>query len=328
MNNNIPGSRFVQLVQTITTEQGTSILEEHLALWPEDWGNKLHFLIYGDFIQPTSGINIESLGITISPENVEAEKVVKASCVLNAQITVSEKTIAGFIDASRRINEYLGISAIYCNTYRCRWFSALFPLHVFSGSGQLAGEKYNIVLSKLPQLPPETRIKVDAALYWIMEPHNLRWEYGRGDVLRQYSSFWNAFECLVKAVHSVDPPQKLTPNQKQAKIDELCRKRSGKLSAQDISDCYHQIVSPGMKGEASHALKSCFGDAADHYIERFFEKGGLAQTRNMINHGSVDALNPKQLLEVKSRLIVLSLTVEAIINYLISGPAIYMNTQN
>ena len=61
-----------------------------------------------------------------------------------------------------------------------------------------------------------------------------------------------------------------------------------------------------MVGKASHALKECFGDEADKYIEECFrlsvQKERLYDIRNAINHGEVDAENPEELIRIESRL--------------------------
>ena len=65
-------------------------------------------------------------------------------------------------------------------------------------------------------------------------------------------------------------------------------------------------MNPGLVGKASHALRVCFGDDADEYIKECFllaDKGDrLYDIRNAINHGEVDAENPKELIRIESRL--------------------------
>jgi len=121
------------------------------------------------------------------------------------------------------------------------------------------------------KLPAEVRRKLEAALFWVREPRNLLLESYSPDFLRVYSSYWSAFECLVEAVGILKPRPKLTKSEKQAQIDKFVRQRDGKLTAEDIQDCYYNFVNPGLVGKASHALSVCFGNEGERYAESAFD---------------------------------------------------------
>ena len=103
------------------------------------------------------------------------------------------------------------------------------------------------------QLRADVRQRIDAALYWLREPRNPHLQMYRSDLLRRYSAYWNAFECLVEAINILQPRQKLSKTEKQRSIDDFVSRRQdyhGKLTAADIAKCYHEIVSPGFVGKA------------------------------------------------------------------------------
>lgn len=85
-----------------------AFLESRVSQWPNEWGDKLHIVIYGDFDPPSSVIHIQHLGITIYPEKLESSVARSATCSLTATVDVTEKSISAIIDAERRINELLG----------------------------------------------------------------------------------------------------------------------------------------------------------------------------------------------------------------------------
>lgn len=169
------------------------------------------------------------------------------------------------------------------------------------------------VVDGLLRLPSQVKKKVGAALYWIREPRNLVMDFYQNDLLSIYSGYWNAFECLVEAINILRPQQKLSKTEKQQRIDDFVSKRSGKLTANDIRECYQEIVNPGLVGKASHALRECFGPDAELYITECFrlpdKRQRLYDIRNSINHGEVDAENPEELHRIESRLVRLWLIV-------------------
>jgi len=227
--------------------------------------------------------------------------------VLEATVKVKEKSVPALIDAARRINLLLGAYTLHgWGNAGCGWWSWL--THDSSGGvlTKLTHDGIERSIMGILKLPAEVRRKLEAALFWVREPRNLLLESYRPDVLRVYSSYWNAFECLVGAVGILKPRPKLTKSEKQAQIDEFVRQRGGKLTPEDIKDCYYNFVNPGFVGKASHALSVCFGNEGERYAEECFRLPNrhdrLYDIRNAINHGEIDAENPKELLRVEARL--------------------------
>jgi len=286
---------------------GVAWLEERVLRWPPAWGDDLHVVIYGDFEAPSSNLTYPSLGITVHCEKQEKTIVRDARTVLEATVKVKEKSVPALIDAARRINLLLGAYTLHeWGNAGCGWWSWL--THA-SGGGVLTKLTHDGIersIAAILKLPAEVRRKLEAALFWVREPRNLLLQSYRPDVLRVYSSYWNAFECLVEAVDILKPRPGLTKSEKQAQIDEFVRQRDRKLTAEDIQDCYHSVVNPGFVEKASHALSECFGTEGERYAEECFRLPNrpdrLYDIRNAINHGEIDAENPNELLRVEARL--------------------------
>src|SRR5262249_5141286 len=124
---------------------------------------------------------------------------------------------------------------------------------------------------------------------------------------RIYSSYWNAFECLVEAVHLIYPPATSSSSEKQAEIEEFFRQPGRSITARDIQDCFRSIIDPGFRGKAVHAFQVCFGQKdAVRYSEECFtlkdKQNRLYDIRNAINHGSIDAENPTELIRIEAKL--------------------------
>jgi hypothetical protein len=286
---------------------GIAWLEERIRHWPSAWGDDLRVLLYGDFQVPDSTLTYPSLGITVHPEKQGNTVIRGAMTVLEATVRVEEKSVPALIDAARRINLLLGIYTLHeWGNAACGWWS--WVTHDTGGGvlTKLTHDGIERSTSAVLALAPNVRRKVEAAMFWVREPRNLLMESYRPDILRIYSSYWNAFECLVEAVNIVKPLETHSKAAKQAQIDEFVKQRNGRLSAADIQECYQQIVNRGFVGKASHALNVCFGDNGARYAKECFQRlpkeDRLYDIRNAINHGEIDAENPRELLRVQARL--------------------------
>jgi hypothetical protein len=285
---------------------GIAWLEERIRQWPPARGDDLHVLVYGDLQPPTAVLTYPSLGITVHPEKQTNTIIRGATMVLEAVVKVKDKSIPALVDAARRINLLLGTWTLHeWGNGGCGWWS-----WVTHGTGggvrmKLTHEGIERSTTAILNLPPEARRKVEAALFWVREPRNLVLESYRPDILRVYSSYWNAFECLVEAVCIVRPRPTPSKHEKQTQIDKFVHERRAQLTAEDIQSCYQNIVNPGFVGKASHALNVCFGSVGDRYVHECFrlkpEEARLYNIRNAINHGDIDGENPNELLRVEAR---------------------------
>lgn len=274
--------------------------------WPEKWGDAIRVLIYGDFKPPAKDVVVSELGITVHKEKQTGTVLDNAAmCVLEASVEITERSLPAILDVVRRMNIFLGSWCVAALGAPCGWWSYI--THT-AGGGVISNfdqEHLQTIVHRIVRLPPKTRKKVEASLYWVREPSGTVREFHRRDVLRVYAGYWNAFECLVDAVHTLRPQVKLSKSEKQAQLDRFFSERNGRITSEDVVECHRSIVNPGFFGKAGHALQVCFESDADHYIEACFRRSDrrerLYDIRNAINHGEIDAENPLELSRISAR---------------------------
>jgi len=278
------------------TASEQAYLEQQIAHWPEEWADKLEFLIYGDFQPPNQKLVIKPLGIIVYPEIQEHFLFKPPITVLRAMINVSEKSIDGVIDATKRINILLGThTLVEWGNEAIGWWSQITHFSGRTGFGRpFDVHPMTPVVESFLLLPNDVQKKVQSAMFWIYAPKHLWTDVGVNDsVFRIYTSYWNAFECLVDAILLLHPLPKISKSEKQKQIDEFVSERARKLTTQDIETCYRSIVNPGLMKRAEHAFKICFGQDGDRYIKECFRtrdpENSLYNIRNSINHGEIDA---------------------------------------
>lgn len=70
-------------------------------------------------------------------------------------------------------------------------------------------------------------------------------------------------------------------------------------------ELYRTCVDEGVVGKASHALRTCFPEDAERYIDESFlwlpKERRLYAIRNAIDHGDIDADNLQELMQVEGR---------------------------
>lgn len=144
----------------------------------------------------------------------------------------------------------------------------------------------------------------------------------QSDVLQTYAAYWNAFECLVEAVLTLKPYQKPDRAQKQQALEKLFAAHEKKISAEFVQKAYSQIIKPGLIGKATHVLQVCFGKkAAQHYTDECFQlpkkEDRLYNIRNAINHGEIDAENPREDIRIEARLLKLTMMILGMFGWLL-----------
>ena len=284
---------------------GLADLENRLQRWPPAWGDDLHILVYGDFEPPPEDVSFPDLGIRLGAKKREGSVISDALTVLDAYVSVTDKSIVSVLDAVRRINVFIGAWALtdWAHGHRGWW---CYMTHGTGGGaiGKIEPAAVESAVKGVLRLRPEVRRKIDAALYWIRATRRLVRSSHHDAILQLYADYWNAFECLVEAVALAVPPAKPSRISKQAQIDAFISSRA-KLTASDITELYQQVVNPGFVGKAQHALRVCFKDQADRYIRECFSRPQrrerLYDVRNAINHGEVDAEDPRELLRIQAR---------------------------
>jgi hypothetical protein len=244
-------------------------METLIAQWPPNWGDDFVALIYGDFHAPTTALEFPAFRITIEPEKI-ANSPIRSLCVLRARVKISDKSVGALIDAAARIDTLLGVlSVLNWGNSGIGWWSHM--THDLGGGVVLKMEPDRVqrVAEAIGRLRDDVARKVRAALHWIREPRGASLEH-RNDVLRVYSGYWNAFECLVDAVLILRPLPKQSSADKQARLEEIMAERCGKVDA-DVVIRLSQVVNPGLVDRATHALRVCFSDQASKYVDECFK---------------------------------------------------------
>jgi hypothetical protein len=227
-------------------------------------------LIFGDFKPPDQPLVFGQLRIIIEPEKLTDTVVRSALTVLKAHVAVPDKSVASVRDAVRRLNLLVGLLSYTNQGAPVRWWSYVTSSPGGGLSFKLGERNPDLLLSLLDLLDPDARRRVAAALYWIREPRGMILEYHRSDQLAVFAGYWNAFECLVDAVESLVPQPRPTRSDNVAAIRARCEKTGNSLGPGDIADLYREVVDPGLRHKAEHALRICLGDKAQHYLAQCF----------------------------------------------------------
>jgi hypothetical protein len=181
------------------------------------------------------------------------------------------------------------------------------------------------IIAQIENIDSKIRNKLEAALYWIRQSTSLMYQWDIDECCRVYVGYWNAFECLVDAIDILQPLQHLSSAKKNKLIKDFFHSLSKDPTISDIAKCYRDIVDPGFRKKASHALMICFGAEARRYVKECFElndeKNRLYQIRNSISHGDIEAENLEELARINERLTKLRLMVVRIIGWLINDEA-------
>ena len=309
--NFIEGRRKELIGQGIPQSEASSIalLEERISRWPENWGENLEILLYGDFSYPESTINLESLGIIIEPGHLPNTIIASATHVVKARVSVTEKTIAGLTEAAGRIDILLGaLSVADWGNCGSGWWCHLTHGSLAGIEGSINESKIEAISQGLRRLQPCVKKKVQAALYWIQEPKRMLREGFRSDILHVYAGYWNAFELLVEAVCLARPRPTVSKAEKQQELERFIEEKKIELSnmkLENIADCYNSVVNKGFNDKAKYALEICFPDNYNKYIIECFKttpkRNRLYDIRNAINHGDIDASDFLELIRIEGK---------------------------
>ena len=278
--------------------------EARIEQWPVAWGDDFVALVFGDFEPPENALVFDRLGITIEPEKLRDTVVKSALSVLQARVAVSEKSIAAVKDAARRLNLLIGVLSYRSQGAPIRWWSWLTNPTAASVGFRLGEGSPDLALSLIELLPQDIRIRVTAALYWIREPRAMLLEHHRADDFAVFAGYWNAFECLVDAATNLVPPCRPTREQKVQTIRDRLQ-RLGAVGPDDIAALYRDVVDPGFRAKAEHAVRACAGERAENFITHCFYHDpvdqGLYAIRNAINHGTVNVDDPETVMVLGAR---------------------------
>ena len=296
-------------------------LDMHVDHWPSGWGDDFVALIFGDFDPPDEDIVFDQLRITIEHEKVENTVVRSARTVLKARVAVPDKSVAAVKDAAKRLNLLSGVLSYTNQGAPIRWWSYI--THQWGGfvCNKLGYWKPDAMLALVQLLPERARKKTTAALYWMREPRNTLIEHTRGHHLAVYAGYWNAFELLVDAANFVVPLKRQPRDERTQLVRERVREAGDSIGLSDIAAMYREVVDPGLRRKAEHALAVCTGADAPILVKECFDHEpsdySLYAIRNSINHGTVDVDDPETAMLVEERFPMLSSVVRLTLNGLL-----------
>ena len=289
-------------------------LEGAIERWPANWGDELEVWLYGA-ISVTSDVERPDLGLRISAERRTGQFVFNAPWAYQCRISVKSKDLPGVLDAIGRLETFL--SAWHVTSwgrtihYYCHFFFSASDVQT-----SLTDDLPNIelFLRSLDRLSPHQRDLVLRAAWWLRQSqHSMLSGVSQPSSFVVYSSYWNAFECLVEAYCDLRPLRSDSPAEKAANVAAFFATRRPPPSPADVDACYRGIVNPGLPQKARHALALAFGLIGEQYHELCFrrkpESQRLYQIRNDINHANIVEYNLDDRLRVENGLARLQLIV-------------------
>lgn len=180
-------------------------LELRIDSLPQEWGDNLLAVIYGDFGPPVQDIVFDELGIVVRKGALEASHF-HSMTALQVTVRLEARSVAAIKDAARRLNLLTGVLSYANQGAPVRWWSIATSPTGAAVYFKLDERDPGLTLGLIQLLPPNVRQHVSAALYWQREPRGLLSEHYRADELAVYAGYWNAFECLVDAICILSPP--------------------------------------------------------------------------------------------------------------------------
>lgn len=301
-------------------------IEYCLNNWPSNWGKHFHVLVFGDLNPPRQTCYFPELQIELLHEPQHNTYICTARTVLIAKAKINEISLSELNNAFERINILVGVYNLlaWCGT-GIGWSSYITDTKPGGVVYDFDENGMNDVINFMTKLDAPVRQKVEAALYWLRAPRKNARGSGKDDVLKTYSLYWNAFECIVEAILLIFPIRKLSKSDKQKKLDELIKNKQGSININDIDNFYRDVIYLGFAGKAKHALQICFADQSDKYIYECFTmpdtKNRLYDIRNKINHGDIDINSVSELARIGARLSALELMVLRGLGRLLPYPA-------
>ncbi|MDP1714837.1 MAG: hypothetical protein Q8L41_08835 [Anaerolineales bacterium] len=280
-------------------------LQERIDAWPEEWGDYLHVSLFGA-IEVASDVMIPELEIEVSSKREMGTFVFHNFWTFPCRIKVRSKDWEGVSDAITRLESFLNAwhittcrsgatptlgagSAIH---YYCSLLSA--PYAVLS---QLVEETAQIksFLDGCNRHNEQIRLKIMRAAWWMRQArHDLLSGAPNISIFSLYSSYWNAFECLIDVACNLIPPKKLSKADKAKQIQQYVSAlpKPLELEVEDILHCYNSIVNLGFPHKAHHVFSLMIDKETGErlYSECFTkqpETDRLYKIRNDIDHGNI-----------------------------------------
>jgi hypothetical protein len=278
-------------------------LQEQIAAWPEEWGDYLHVSLFGA-IDVTSDVTIPELGIEVSSQREMGTFVFHNFWTFPCRIKVPSKDWEGVSDAITRLESFLNAWHIAtCRSGATPTLGAGSAIHYYCS---LLSAPY-AVLSQLVEEIPQIKLFLDGcnrhgeqiyfkimrAAWWMRQArHDLLSGAPNISIFSLYSSYWNAFECLVDVACKLIPPKQLSQADKTKQLQQYFSALTRSPEPEDILLCYNNIVNPGFRHKVQHVFSLIIDkEAGDRLYSECFTKDPeadrLYRIRNDIDHGNI-----------------------------------------
>ncbi|HXS41149.1 MAG TPA: hypothetical protein VN766_13265 [Stellaceae bacterium] len=222
--------------------------------------------------------------------------IFRVGTAYKAEVALRSADIAGLLEAIERVERFIAAWHLVSGGGDIHYFSAF--MHGMSlGAAGVNLDADEALLSSFDSvvraLPERARSLVDRAASWFRQGKTGYFAGGwRSSIFAEYAAAWNAFECLVGAICSLNPPRGTNRTEKQQLINDYLASIGRPPTLQDIDFCYSRIVNPGLRHETTHALRLIFGATADQYLAELFsatpQENSLYNIRNDINHANIN----------------------------------------
>ena len=276
-------------------------IEDRIRLWQEGvqekWGDDLVFFLYGG-INVTEDVDIPELGIRVEAERKEGRFVFGAPEAYVCRVKIKSIDFPGYIDAVERLEQFLNAWHVVSWAKPIHYFCALFHQPNGGGITNLSSDLSNIrqFMNAASWSEDHLRVLIDRAAWWLRHSrHEFSSSGHETPAFQRYTSYWNAFECLMEVICDIVSPLFLSPAQKKQAVAEFFKLLDHVPTPEDVDTCYRAHVNPGFHARARHALIVVFGLIGEQYYDECFRKqpkqNRLYQIRNDINHGKIVEFN-------------------------------------
>jgi hypothetical protein len=272
-----------------------------LMEWPKDWGKSFFAEVFGSFTL-TKAITFKRLGVRIDGAQEFGRSNFGANWFYPAHVLVKTRNLAGFLDGIGRLEKALGalhLGSLKINTnrgpgcaihYRCRLLE-----DVDNGSLSItwADQKANGVVADIESCPVKVQELLWRAIWWIRHARGERTSgHHQPALFLIYLAYWNALECVVRAINLKSPAASLTAEERNTGIRAILLPLGDQITVIDVQRC-RPFLDPGLRPQVEHALRYAEGVLpslnAKSAIEALYTRKDhrLAAIRNDIDHGSI-----------------------------------------
>lgn len=289
------GAPLAEVDNTLIVERPSNPRLGIIQAWPSAWGDRMMFLLsdgqgsgVGWHPGKRESIKFPDFGIELTEQTTD-DGIIGPAVICFADVT--SKSVEGVADASRRINELLGLLVLselgHCTL---RWFS--FATHVGGESGSpasIAAENYEGLIAGYLSLPASTRRQLRRALYWLRMAKGSQIEGYRMALARSFESYWNAVDCISATVRTLAPieiPKETRLKNVRVIYEEVLSR--GSITLADAERMGKAARGIGDRDILVHAIATVYGSSESEILEIRSLVRDLYELRNRVKHAKID----------------------------------------